>query len=64
MSNDPAERILLTSTAPNGDRIDLVAYGDGSCGISRNGLPEPDQQWAPCELERSMISLMRALGLE
>ena len=63
-SNDPNERILLTGTAPNGDRFDLVAYGDSACGISRNGLPDPDRQWAPCNLETSLAYLMEALGLE
>jgi hypothetical protein len=63
-STDPNERILLTGTAPGGDRFDLVAYGDGGCGISRNGLPDADRQWVPCELDASTLALMRALGLE
>ena len=63
-SDDPNERILLTGTAPNGDRLDLVAYGDGTCGISRNGLPDADRQWAPCDLDTSLACLMEALALE
>lgn len=63
-SNDPAERIVLTGTAPNGDRIDLVAYGGDRCGISRNGLPDPDRQWEPCEVEESTRDLMHALELQ
>ena len=63
-SNDPAERVLLTGTAPSGDRVDLVAYGGGRCGISVNGLPDPARQWAKCPVEESMRELMRALELE
>ena len=36
-SNDPNERILLTGTAPNGDRLDLVAGAESRCDIFRNG---------------------------
>ena len=63
-SNDPAARVLLTGTAPNGDRVDLVAYGGGRCGISVNGVPDPSRQWAKCVVEESMRELMRALELE
>jgi hypothetical protein len=58
------ERILLTGTAPDGDRIDLVAFGDDSCGIMRNGAPLPDRRWTPCQIDDSTLALMRALGLE
>ena len=63
-SNDPAERILLTGTSPTGDRIDLVAYGGGRCGISVNGLPDPHRQWTPCPVEEATRELMHALGLQ
>ena len=62
--DNPTERILLTGTAPGGDRIDLVAYGGNRCGIFRNGLPDPDAQWDLCDLEESTLALARALGLE
>ena len=47
----PGERILLTGTAPDGGRFDLVAYGNNHCGISRNGTPDPHWQWRPCDLD-------------
>lgn len=64
VSNEPAERIVLTGTAPNGDRIDFVARGKQDCGITRNGRPVPDLQWSPCQPEASTIALMRLLELE
>ena len=63
-TNCPTERILLTGTAPGGDRVDLVAYGINRCGIFRNGLPEPNAQWDLCDLEESTLALARALGFE
>jgi hypothetical protein len=62
--DDPTNRVLLTGTAPNGDRIDLVAYGGSACGISRNGVPDPARRWEPCDLDASTRELMRTLGLE
>jgi hypothetical protein len=64
LSYDSTPRILLTGTAADGDRIDLVAYDDTACGIYRNGLPVPGQQWDPCRLDESTDALMRALSLE
>jgi len=63
-SNDPNERILLTGTAPNGDRLDLVAGGESRCDIFRNGQPDPNLRWSPCDLDASTQALMRALDLE
>ena len=60
----PGERILLTGTAPDGGRFDLVAYGNNHCGISRNGTPDPHRQWRPCDLDESTLELMRLLELE
>ena len=63
-SNDTAEHVILTGTAPDGDRIDLVVYRDDRCGLSRNGRPIADRQWSPCRINESALELMRALGLE
>ena len=61
--NESADRIVLTGTAGNGDRVDLVSYGDRSCGIAVNGLPDPGRQWAPCDVDESTLALVLALGL-
>jgi hypothetical protein len=64
MALDRNERVLLTGTAANGDRVDLVGYGDNRCGIYRNGRPDPDRQWESCDLDASTAALMQTLGLE
>jgi len=59
--DNPADRILLTGVTPGGDRVDLVAYADGRCGIAVNGVPDPRRQWAPCDPDASALALLRAV---
>ena len=54
--------VIMTMTAPNGDRVDLVSYSDGSCGVLCNGQPIPGKQWSPCRMRESTAELLRQAG--
>jgi hypothetical protein len=58
------DRVLLTATSPEGDRVELVAYGGGACGVLRNGTPVPGLQWEPCRVEAATEALVRLARLD
>jgi len=58
-----AARVVVTMTAPDGDRLELVAYPDGGCGILRSGKPVRGSKSTPCRMEECGDELLRLAGL-
>ena len=64
-AEDPQRpRVLLTATSPEGDRLELVAYGAGGCGVSRNGVPIRHVQWQACRIDAATGALLRLAKLD
>ena len=57
-------QVVMTMTAPNGDRVELVEYHDRSCGLLRNGQPVPGKHWKPCRMRESTAELLRLAGYD
>jgi hypothetical protein len=56
-------RVLITATAGNGDKIEMLAYPDGGCGLTRNGLPIANSKSVPCEPDQCGAQLLRLCDL-
>lgn len=56
-------RVIMTVRAKNGDRLELVVYANGDCGLIRNGLQVPDLKWGPCQMDQGTAELLRRAGL-
>lgn len=56
-------RVVITATAANGDKIDLLAYPTGQCGLARNGTPLPKTLSTPCDPNQCAAELLRLCGL-
>ena len=38
-------KIIMTATAGNGDRVELLCYGDETFGLRRNGVAVDGTRW-------------------
>lgn len=57
-------RVVITATTRNGDKIEMLAYPDGGCGLTCNGLPIPHTQSVPCNPEQCGAELLRLCEFE
>ena len=59
-ANEPhGVRVVITATAHNGDKIEMLAYPDGGCGLARNGVLIPQTRSIPCDAEQCGVELLK-----
>ena len=52
-------KVILTATAPGGEKLALVEYPDGDCGLLRDGMPIPGMKWEPGRMKECTAELLR-----
>lgn len=55
----PLVELIMTLTAANGDKLELVDYVGSGCGLLCNGVPIPKMKWVPCRMDRCTAELLR-----
>jgi hypothetical protein len=51
--------VIMTMTAFNGDKLELVGYPSSGCGLLRSGVAIPEMTWIPCQMDRCTAELLR-----
>jgi len=56
------EKWHLTINAPDGDKLSVVSYAGGDCGITRNGEPVQEFRWDGSRMADCTAAILRLAG--